>query len=479
MHRSVSLTLLSALSLGSLSLGCAEEPLGETSATTSTGTTTSSITSTTGSVTGTSTTTSTTGVVTDGELGVTATVADVQTVINVSWITEVETTGYVRFGETDAYGLTTNTTDLGTEHEVLLLGNPADTEVHFEVVTDNGLASGDLTITTGSLPSGFPTLATTGVADQWAYQVLPVQGSAFAIAVVDNLGRVVWYDQLEPDGNLMRAMISADRQSMIYCMAGPQSDLSIGEIVWVSLDGSERVAVPLPYVDHDITELPDGTIAAIVVTDDPAGGSKAADRLVEMTRDGELTEIWNAWEKLDMEFLMEELRDDYNVTHGNGLDYVPEEDAYYMSMKAPGSVAKIDRSTGQTQWIINGILNEFTFPKGAEIVQMQHQLERIDGGLMVFDNGLQDRGYSRAVELALDEENLLAEQTWEYIRDPSVYVYAKGDVARFADGTRQVVWSTSGEIQNVTEDGEVVWQLNSELGQAITFVQILDDLYVR
>lgn len=74
---------------------------------------------------------------------------------------------------------------------------------------------------------------------------------------------------------------------------------------------------------------------------------------------------------------------------------------------------------------------------------------------------------------------MAAEQVWEYIRDPSVYVFAKGDVHRFDDGTTQVVWSASGEIQDVNPDGSVYWQLDTELGQAITFVQVIDDLYVR
>ena len=38
---------------------------------------------------------------------------------------------------------------------------------------------------------------------------------------------------------------------------------------------------------------------------------------------------------------------------------------------------------------------------------------------------------------------------------------------------------SSCEIQNVTPEGEVYWQLNTDLGQAITFVQVVEDLYVR
>ncbi len=417
-------------------------------------------------------------------LDVRAEVTDVHTVVRVTWATDVPTTGAVSFGETTEHGLRTNSTELGTEHSVLLLGNAADTLVSFrvEVESEAGVAGASdlLEITTLSLPSGLPTLTTTGSTDQWAYQVIPFQGTVYVVAIVDPQGRTVWYDQLPPEGNLMRALISADRRSMIYCQAGPQNNLEQGKIVRVSLDGSEREEIAFPFVDHDMVELPDGTLAGIVVTAAPEGSEhtdQRADSVVEIAPDGTQTVIWSAWDQLDFEGL--DLEHEHNLTHGNALDYLPESDDYLLSMKTLGTVARIDRATGQTEWLLNGMMNEFTFPEGTEIVQMQHQVEVVEGGLLIFDNGPQSRGYSRVVELALDEETLQAEQVWEYIREPSVHVFAKGDVFRFDNGETQVVWSISGEIQNVTPEGEVTWQLNTELGQAITFVQVVDDLYAR
>jgi hypothetical protein len=109
---------------------------------------------------------------------------------------------------------------------------------------------------------------------------------------------------------------------------------------------------------------------------------------------------------------------------------------------------------------------------------MQHQFQVLDGGILIFDNGPGERDDPQAVELALDVEARIADQVWSDVRDPPVGVYAKGDVERFADGNTQVVWSTSGEIQNVTPEGEVQWQLDAELGYAITFVQHVRSLYV-
>ncbi len=408
---------------------------------------------------------------------------EVATVATVSWTTSAATVGHVEFGQTEALGWSTDVTASGTEHDALLLGMPAATQVYFQVVVEDGdgqVRSDVMTVTTGSLPSGLPTLEADGSADQWNFQVVPLQGTSYVVAIVDNQGRYVWYDQLEPQGNLMRAFITTDRQWMVYCLAGPQNDLESGVIRWVSLDGLVEEEVSFPMIDHDMTELPDGSIAAIVVTPGEEGTqwqNQFADSIVELHPDGTTSTIWNAWEYFDFDSL--DVGGVQNVTHGNALDYDPEEDVYYIALKTLGSIAKVDRATGNTEWVLNGRANQFTFPEGTEIVELQHQFEKQPGGILIFDNGPTERGYSRVVELSLDEDTLEAEQIWEYIRDPSVYVFAKGDVARFDDGTTQVVWSASGEIENVTPEGENLWRLNTSLGQAITFVQILDDLYQR
>ena len=77
----------------------------------------------------------------------------------------------------------------------------------------------------------------------------------------------------------------------------------------------------------------------------------------------------------------------------------------------------------------------------------------------------------------MDESALTAEEVWSFRHTPDLGVYAKGDVERYADGNTRVVWSTAGEIQDVTPDGTVLWQLNTELGYATTFVTRVPNLY--
>jgi hypothetical protein len=296
--------------------------------------------------------------------------------------------------------------------------------------------------------------------------------------IVDTLGHYVWYHLIDGmEGNLMRAFLSHDGTAVVYCMAGPQNALQDGKIVRVSLDGADVRDIPVPYLDHDMTELPDGTVTGIVVEDSPDHAT-SADTLVEIAPDGTQTTVWSAWDTWDP--VAEGFSLEHNWTHANAVDYSPADDAYYLSLKSLETLLKIDRSTGEVEWAFGGDINEFTFL--GTTLGLHHQFEVLDGSILLFENDLFDdahvgRGYSRAVEMAIDEDARTAAETWTFQHDPPLSVPVKGDVHRFADGSTQIVWSTAGEIQDVTPDGEVTWQLDLDIGQVITFVQVADSLY--
>ena len=114
-----------------------------------------------------------------------------------------------------------------------------------------------------------------------------------------------------------------------------------------------------------------------------------------------------------------------------------------------------------------------------ELFAGQHQFQLLDDGILIFDNGDTERGYSRAVQYELDTDDMVADQVWEYLHTGEIYSSIKGDVSRFDDGTTQIVWATAGEIQDIDPSGEVVWQLNTMLGTVIVYSQRVDDLYLR
>jgi hypothetical protein len=406
-------------------------------------------------------------------LDVTVESTSVNTVLRARWRTDAPSTGLVEFVTADGEAHVSPVTAEGTEHEMLLLGVPADTDLSITVRSSNATCEQSAATTgrTGSLPSGlYPTRAT-GTASWSGFEVIPLQGSGYAVVIIDNKGRYVWYHPFENYGNLMRAFLSSDRQHVVVCWAGPQNNLADGKIVKISLDGQDVQVIPFPDIDHDMVELPDGTIGAIVV--EPQGGD-LADTIVELAPDGRTREIFSAWDHWTRAGAGVPSNEP-NWVHGNGLDYDPVEDVYYLSMKALRGLAKIDRATGDVIWVMNGLLNDFQHA-GAPI-QMHHQFDVLDGSIVFFENGEPSRAYSRAVEVAFDEASLTSSEVWSYTADPPLYVYAKGDVHRFPDDITQVVWSSAGQIQDVDAAGNVVWQLDLDFGLAMTFVQYVPSLY--
>lgn len=411
-----------------------------------------------------------------------AELATIVTVVIVRWHTEEPTVGRVDFGTDTTYGQSTGDTEAVTDHEVLLVGNTADTAVHFKVVTttvEGDASSDDHQITTGPLPSGMPTFVTSGsLSDEYAWNCVPTQGTTPLVVILNAKGEIIWYYQPSVvGGNLMRALVTHDRKSVLLGHAGTQGDLSTGVLEWISLDGGTVRTVSAPNFDHDLAELPDGTVALIVVEEraHPDGGTWAADTIVEYAPDGTQTTVFSSWDAVDP--VEAGIDGPHNWTHGNGLDYDAVNDVYYFSWKEVGTLVKIQRATAEVDWMIDGKLNQFDFGDDP-VVELQHQFERLpNGNLLIFDNGTQERGYSRAVELELDESALTANQTWEYVHIPPLYVFAKGDVQRFDNGNTLVTWSAMGELQMITPEGAIVWQLNAELGQAFTFVQPFQSFY--
>jgi len=113
------------------------------------------------------------------------------------------------------------------------------------------------------------------------------------------------------------------------------------------------------------------------------------------------------------------------------------------------------------------------------LFQRQHQFEFIDGGVLVFDNGLVSESHSQVIEIALDTGAWTADLASTYESDPSLYSMVLGDVARLPNGNDLVAWSTAGVVEEATPDGEVVWKLQTQLGGGIGYVTWRRTLYSR
>jgi hypothetical protein len=405
----------------------------------------------------------------------------IPTVVTVSWTSSEASTGHVLFGSSPSFGYDTpEDTVEGTDHEALLLGMPADTEVFYQVVS-NG-SSGQVrsevqSITTGFLTNDLPGLDVKGSGHD-RFTVIPFLGDIAGPAILDEQGRVVWFYPDNHDLDVYRARLSSDGLSMLYNAASVSGDPAKNSaLVRVALDGSSVQETPLPLLAHDFLEKPDGTLAAIVVEyRDFQGKPLRGDQIVEVAPDGTQSQVWSAWDCFDPAI---DVGTDWYIgwTFVNALNYDPAEDAYYVSIRNFSDIVKIDRATRTCSWVFGSTSADFAPEAGSSRFMHEHQFELFDDSLLVFDNAGAGSTTSRVLEYAFDPVAQTAVETWSYISDPPIFTFVLGDVKRLEDGDTMVDWAVGGLVERVSPASVSEWSVATPMGYAFGFFEQETDLY--
>ena len=414
----------------------------------------------------------------------------IPTVVTVRWDAPAETADdmYVEYGVDQGYGQQAPATLSGDDSvEAVLLGLKPTTEYHLRTVEVAGSAPAqgpDRTVVTGEVPAS--------LAELEIYELLPdelrdgyILTSLVSVpptpVIIDSDGDYVWWYEFD-EGHpppLNRLILSADGGSfLLQKPAGGEEFEDPDDLVRVSYDGTrEEIVAGGKDGHHDMVELADGTIAMFKAEARMVDGEEEyGDILVEIGPDGEERVVWSVWdheEFLDM--------GDYLQTwsHANALDHDPDEGVYYLSLRNLNAIYKIDRVTGGLLWKLGDEGSDFEIPGGStQTSTSQHQFQVVDSSILIFDNGDADTYASRVVEYTLDEAAGTADPAWNYVADPPVYVYGLGDVNRFDDGQTMITWSTSGRIELITYDQDLVWRLNADLGTGFAYTTWMESLYV-
>lgn len=392
----------------------------------------------------------------------------------------------------------------GEPYTATLLGMKTATDYDAWVVaeTSDGSVTTDVaTFGTGSLPTGLPwlELEVDAAASDMAsgFLITSMFTGTPAPVILDGDGEIVWWYLEEDDSfQINRARMSRDGKYVYYWSpnvhglsqpgAGPGANDSGGgaeqKLVRVSLDGTDVQTWDLTEGHHDFLELPDGTLAYLeydtrqVGVDDVDG-----DRIMEMDEAGDVVEVYSVWN--DFEYVDDDdpggAGPPEGWTHSNAIRYQASDDSYYVSLRAQDGILKIDRASGELLWALGTGLSDFTDPDGetAAFFNAQHGFEVLDGSLLVFNNGDAEETASRALEVAVDEATFEAEIVWEYAPQPDVFCPTLGDVHRFDSGNTLVLFSTAGQAEEVTPDGEVVWRLSADIGGALGYGVFTNTLY--
>jgi hypothetical protein len=294
----------------------------------------------------------------------------------------------------------------------------------------------------------------------WAIECGSSTAPTYTI-IVDNAGDVVWYSSL---GDITNYQM--EDGTLLYW--------TDSDVIATDMLGNElrRVTLEDPGtgLTHDMFPTANQTFLSATIQQaeikdfptsdtDPNAQRKTAkvedNPIVEFDMEGNLLHIWPLVDMLDttrigynslnVRQVPEALG--YDWAHFNSVIDDPRDDSIIISLRHQDALVKFSRSTGDLKWILGPHANwspEFQpfllTPVGEPFEWQYHQHAPMitpSGTILVFDNGnfraspfdgnnkIRNRqNYSRAVEYAVDEQNMQIRQVWEYGKNIAKPLYA-------------------------------------------------------
>ncbi len=417
-------------------------------------------------------------------------------VLKVKWQTDQEGTNSVRFGESADDLATESIVEGGyaTGYFSTLKGLHASTEIHYRVFVEIGdelICTPDLTATTGPLAPGLPSITLSVVDTEQAaggYTITPIftDGSVY-IVILDQDGEYVWFWDHDPFPSLL-ASLSMDRRSVLMSKDTFLPEAKIHKILF---EGDVR-EVDAPYMGYDFVEIEPGHYGYLggeVRTID--GQDIYGDTIVEVWEDGTIETIWRMMDDIPPvpDVIYPELMGQYPgvafYTHVNSISYDPNSDTYLIvhgraeTIQIPDMIACVDRPTGELLWTLSATAGDFTYEEDIPLVGWPHSSRmEPDGTLLVFNRYSPIGDYcSEVTQIELDEANGTAARVWSYAADPCLHATFLGNARRLWNGNVVANYAASGQIDEVTPDGELVWRLNLALGAGFGQGERAESLY--
>jgi hypothetical protein len=391
--------------------------------------------------------------------------AEMGTVVEVTWRTDIPTQGAIEFGEDDRYGrITSRETAPTKNHSALLVGCPQDVDIQFRVLSDGAPDDQTHTVSTGTL-DGAPELDVEG--EQDLFLTLPiVTDDLTQITVVDPKGRVVWLHEDTRQTSVFRARVARDGSGIVYAATVYRGEPHQGSaIVRVPWDGSAATVIDIPWLAHDFVELDDGTLVSLSYEyrDDIQGN-----KLIQIDPDGTVTDLWSAWDCFDPETHISS-DPDHGWIHANALDYDASTDSFLVGMRNLSSIVRVDRGTGECVWTLGRGAGDVEQSGGTFV--HQHQFGWFGDRFLVFDNDGAPGLESRVLEYDFDEATGTAQVARTIVGETPIFSLILGDVHRLDDGDTVVVWSAAALAERVAEDDSRSWSISGPDGSIFGFTE--------
>jgi hypothetical protein len=242
----------------------------------------------------------------------------------------------------------------------------------------------------------------------------------------------------------------------------------------VALDGSSHETWDRELTHSGVTELPGGGFGTLRKASRPLDeGTLIWDEIWEQDGDGNEHLVFSFDEAFSPErfchhydlIIPTDTGDQisYDWTHANSLLLSEDEQAWILLVRHYDAVMRIDRGTGEIDWIFGGPHSDIFVELLEPPIDHGHTSWFRNGELLVFDNGAhREPQVSRLVGYQIDESARTATQTLTWEDGDDTYSEWLGDVIALPHGNLLSSWTTAGRVLETTREGEIVWELDSE-----------------
>lgn len=351
-------------------------------------------------------------------------------------------------------------------NRTLLLGMKPSTEYWYRVVVDRpaGTCAGPLgRLETGPITNGIPRPTVTTYGPERAFGgftllcTLGIGQDSWTL-ILDRDGDRVWWYPTAGRSDCSRALMSFDGSH--FWMANANVPLSVtapaGTLSRVRMDGTEAESFDVPYRHHDITVLPDESIAYI---DYDESGATECDQVKEIDPEtGETRVVFD---------LHSVLPDRRGECHSNAIHWWPEADLYTVSVLYWNSIVAFDR-TGTFRWAFGGEPNTFS----AVDWQGQHGHQLLESGIVLFNNS--ETSSSHVLEYRWEGTNAHLVLDFSH---PDRKTVSFGNVQRLSNGNTLVTYSNQGVIWELDAAGLLVQEILFTGGAQVGYPQRRRTLY--
>ncbi len=387
---------------------------------------------------------------------------------------------WVEFGLQSAGERSTPVDAEGTEHSLTVIGPPPLSEVFLQVVAlidGEEHRSGVFTATSGQLLPDSPTMTVT-VSDYEAPPettlLLSVFGKPCHTAMASLDGTVFWALQ-QGDDDFAGVSVAAAEGGIAF-NTYPNASEEPGAITRVDLSGEERSRFDTPAGHHFFAVGPQEETWWLATLSQQAGDTKIrGDVVMRQDADGTGVELFSFWDLLTPPENGSAPIMDW--THANWLVHSEARQSVTVSTAHTNHIIELSED-GEIQRIIGGPGAEraqYVFADPADAFEYPHGVHwTADGDLLVFTT---IDSVSRAMRYRLDEESRVIEAVWRFGEEYGYQTTVLGEVSELSDGNLLISWGSTGLLQIVSPQGEVLWEAEAPFGSFFSQVHLLQTPY--